>query len=445
MQYQLFLSNTLSKTKELFTAKQKDSVSLYVCGITPYDYSHIGHGRTYINFDLLVRLLKFLNFNVTYVRNITDIDDKLLNKATEQNKNYLDIANFFYQDFQNQMQKLNCLTPTIEPRATESIEKIIAIIDALIQKGHAYQTGHDVYFNIATDADYGKLSKKKQEDLLSGARVELNDLKKNPGDFALWKGNDKNEFWQSPWGYGRPGWHIECSAMIAQHLDLPIDIHAGGIDLIFPHHENEIAQSESATNKALANYWLHNEFININKEKMSKSLNNSIKLNEITQQENPAAFRLYILQHHYKTPIEFSYDGITSAEVALNRLYQLIKQADQSQKTPATKPKNPIFDALITALCDDLNTPKALGIIFENYKLIQQDPELTSHVALIITDILGLSFKEIEKKEVLNITPEIEILIHEREQARHEKNWKKADELRDTLQALGYTIQDKKL
>ena len=444
MKHQILFNNTLSKKKELFNSKNPGAISMYVCGITPYDYSHIGHGRTYINFDLLYRLLNFLSYDVIYVRNITDIDDKLLNKATEQGdiKKYKEIANFFYQDFQTQLQILNCLPPTIEPRATESIDTIIELIRSLMKKGHAYQQGLDIYFDISSDHDYGKLSKRKQEDLLSGARVEVNLSKKNPGDFVLWKGNDKQEFWQADWGYGRPGWHIECSAMISQHMTLPIDIHGGGIDLIFPHHENEIAQSESSTESELARFWLHNEFININKEKMSKSLNNTIKLKDLAQSCHPIAFRFYILQHHYKTPIDFSYEGVTSAGTALKRLHTMLKPA--LEKT-ATEKQNfeshPIAIKVIEALCDDLNSPKALGIIFEHQKQIQENEKLALCIAEITQSIFGISFDTLEKK----ITAEIEKLIVEREQARIEKNWNKADELRTKLQKLGYDVHDKKL
>jgi cysteinyl-tRNA synthetase len=445
MKHTLSLSNTLTRKKELFISLTPDKVQLYVCGITPYSYSHIGHGRTYINFDLLFRLLQSLGYQVTYARNVTDIDDKLLNKATAEGdeNQYQSIAQRYTDDFQHQMNLLACKTPNIEPKATESIEAIITLIQKLMDNGVAYQSGFDIFFDISKASDYGKLSGKKQADLLSGIRVEINEAKKNPGDFVLWKGNNENRFWNSPWGFGRPGWHIECSAMIYQHLHMPIDIHAGGIDLIFPHHENEIAQSEQACQTPLARYWLHNEFININKEKMSKSLGNTITLRELTEKYNPAAFRLYILQHHYKTPIDFSYEGITAAEQALNRLAQILFD----KEFIFTHPLNldclqPLSTDIIAALCDDLNSPQALALIFEHHAKIKNDLLLKKEIAQIVYDILGLSLASTIKEVI--ITPEIEALLNARTEARKNKEWQKADEIRNKLKELGYEVQDKK-
>lgn len=445
----LYLLNTLSRKKELFVPRVSNKVSLYVCGITPYDYTHIGHGRTYINFDVLVRMLKFLGYQVTYVRNVTDIDDKLLNKAIAQGdiNQYLSIADFFTKDYQQQMKALHCLPPTLEPKATESINAIIDLIDRLLKKDIAYVSGHDVYFDVTKAADYGKLSGKNLDDMIAGARVEVSAIKKHPGDFVLWKGNDTGEFWSAPWGYGRPGWHIECSAMVHQHLGSSIDIHCGGLDLIFPHHENEIAQSESGYDAPLARYWLHNEFLNLNKEKMSKSLGNILGLKEVLSQHDPMNFRFYILQHHYRTPIEFTTESLVAAETARVRLVKAFQDAlhvsvDATSVAEAAEESGVIRD-ILAALADDLNTPKALGIMFEHLADIKASKELAALVRFIFEEIMGID-PSISTQEV-SLTPEIEKLIALREEARRNKEWSRADELRDQLIAHGYVPQDKKL
>lgn len=447
MKHSLSLFNTLTRKKELFTVAANNQVQLYVCGITPYSYSHIGHGRTYINFDLLFRLLQSIGYQVTYARNITDIDDKLLNKATAQGdeNQYLSIAEKYTLDFQHQMELLSCKKPTIEPKATESIDAIIELIEKLLEEKKAYQSGLDIFFDTSTAPDYGKLSGKKQSDLRNGIRVELNDAKKNAGDFVLWKGNNEQKFWASPWSFGRPGWHIECSAMIYKHLQMPIDIHAGGIDLIFPHHENEIVQSEQACHKPLARFWLHNEFININKEKMSKSLGNTITLHEITEKYTPAAFRLYILQHHYKTPIDFSYQGMTAAEQTLSRLNSILvgKEDIKNNALIDLSRLQPLTQRMLDALCDDLNSPQALALIFEYQSEIKSNLMLQEEVSLFVEQILGINFSLNEKERLM--TPEIELLINARNEARQNKEWAHADDLRAQLQTLGYHVQDKKI
>lgn len=432
------LYNTLTRTKEPLHLNANEPVKMYVCGVTPYDYAHIGHGRVYVNADLLVRLLRFLGHDVVYVRNVTDIDDKLLAKAAQQGDplNYHSIAEHFTQLFQQEMQQLGCLAPTYEPRVTECIPEIIAFIAGLIDKKHAYVLDGDVYFDVASFPAYGALSKRNLDDMLAGARVDVNEKKRHPADFALWKGNKENMFWQSPWGYGRPGWHIECSVMADKLLGATIDIHGGGMDLIFPHHENELAQSVALHDVPLARVWLHNAFVNINKEKMSKSLGNIISLRNLFEKYDPMVVRFYYLQHHYRSPIDFSDDDMLAAQTAYKRLVAAFDTV-----TPSDAHQVPVN--MIEALCDDLNTPKFFGLVFEQLAACKTDASLASALKKILVSVIGLALKPLPEHEVA-VTPEIQKLIDEREQARKDKNWALADKLRDELIARGYKIQDKK-
>jgi len=447
--YQLKLSNTLTGTKELFTPQKNNAVSLYVCGITPYTYAHIGHARCYTIFDVLYRLLTTLGYNVSYCRNITDIDDKLINRALEtygDAEKYRDLAQKFTAYFHEDLHKLNCLPPTYEPRVTESIQDIIGFVQQLIQKNKAYVHNGDVYFDIASFPAYGKLSKRTRDDMQAGARVAVREDKRNPMDFALWKKAETGPSWESPWGKGRPGWHIECSAMAKKILGETIDIHAGGMDLIFPHHENEIAQSEGLHEKTFARYWLHNAFVNINQEKMSKSLGNFITIRDSFAQAPAHIMRYYLIQHHYRIPLEFIPDDIPGYIKSYEKLcqafapYTPLTTEELRQELSKAQPDS-LLHSLMNALCDDLNIAKFLGILFEHIKDIpaHQAPAIKA----LFTHILGLELLP-EKKE-REITPEMLILINKREEARAQKKWHEADDLRDQLRALGYEVQDKKL
>jgi len=444
----LQLTNSMTGKKQPVSSSNK-SISLYVCGITPYSAAHIGHGRCYISFDVLFRLLTFLGYTVRYCRNITDIDDKLLHVANSlygDKMRYQEVANYFFDQFKKQMTLLQIQEPTVEPRVTEHITSIIHFIEVLIQKGHAYEADGDVYFAIDTYYNYGTLSKQKIDHMLAGARVELNSKKKNPLDFVLWKGEQTN-FWPSPWGNGRPGWHIECSAMAAFYFGSQVDIHAGGLDLIFPHHENEKAQSESRFDVPFAHCWLHNGLVTVNHEKMSKSLGNFITLEDVTTNHHPMVVRYYFLTFHYKSPAEFNYNGLETALKSYERLVQWAQPVWQ-EKAPAfdtsAMQNYPLGTELLAALCDDMNTPAFFGILFENLKLITQDMALHKTVVSFIQQVLGLDLATLPE-QLLVLTPEIEKLITQREQARAEKNWQKADALRDILLEKGYHVQDKKV
>ena len=445
-EYVIKLTNTLTKKEEAFIPQNKEAVSMYICGITPYDYAHIGHGRCYVVFDLLFRLLKILEYKVTYVRNFTDIDDKLLQKAKQDlgdiNK-YKEIANKLMSIFNEAMKQLGCLSPTFEPKITDHIPEIINFVEELLKQNKAYVVGYNVYFDISSFANYGKLSHRKIKDLLAGARVDIDINKKHPADFALWKGNDQKLFWKSPWGYGRPGWHIECSALARKYLGNAIDIHGGGMDLIFPHHENEIAQSESLTGKTLAQFWVHNAFITVNQEKMSKSLENFFTLQDIFKQYDPMILRYYFLQHHYKTPIDFSIEKIEATGKAYKKLADIFVGNGSPAKTSNNNLKSPIIKKMMHALCEDLNTPKLLGIVFEHIQDLKNDTKLKDEVKNFLMASIGLSFKPILEEKTA-ITPEIQKLLEKRQQARLEKNWKLADEIRDKLLEMGVKLHDKK-
>lgn len=443
----LKVTDTLESKKKEFVPLEQHKVKMYVCGVTPYDFSHIGHGRVYVTFDILFRLLKFLGYNVTYCRNFTDIDDKLLNKAQaefgDQHK-YTVVADKFIASFKENMQQLNCQSPTAEPKVTDNIPEIIAFIEGLIANGKAYESQGDVYFHVRSFPEYGKLSKRDIEDLKAGARVEINEKKKDPLDFALWKSEPNGEFWQSPWGYGRPGWHIECSALAKKFLGEQIDIHAGGMDLIFPHHENEIAQSEGLSAKQFSNYWMHNAFVRINKEKMSKSLGNFFTLNDVFKQFNPDVIRFYYISHSYNSPLDFSFDDIEVAQKVYQRLAKIFDAAAAKEFTVQQVMQSDLGKKMVEFLSDDLNTPGLLGLVFEHLKSIENNAVDASMVKFILQSIVGLRLIPLEEK-VVEITPEIEQLLNEREQARIQKDWAKADELRDRLKVLGYEPKDKKL
>lgn len=441
------ITNTLSGKKEVMRTLQPGKVSLYVCGITPYDRAHIGHARSYVSFDLLYRWLTFLGYDVTYVRNFTDIDDKLLQKANTLYGDpllYKKVAATFIAQYQDEMHQLNCTVPTHQPYVTQNIPIIISFIQDLIAKGHAYESHGDVYFSIATFPSYGKLSKQQLAELKAGARIEVGEKKKDPLDFALWKKEAEGTFWQSPWGWGRPGWHIECSALASHYLADQIDIHGGGRDLVFPHHENEIAQSEARSKKQFARYWVHSGLVNINKEKMSKSLGNILAIEDILKQYDPMVLRFYYLSHHYNSPLEFSFEGLEAAQKNYKRLCRLFHPVAVGTFSQKQLEQFPIAQQMLTFLADDLNTPGMFGVLFENLDQLEKDTQQLKAVKQIVHDILGLRLEPVHEKDV-KITPEIQRLLDEREKARATKDFKRADEIRDKLREFGVEVQDKKI
>jgi len=444
---EIFVTNTLSAKKEKFVPLKNNTVKMYVCGITPYDNPHLGHGRVYVTFDILYRLLKFLNYETSYCRNFTDIDDKLLNKAQSElgdKFRYEEIAKRYISSFHEDMQSLNCKAPDFEPRVTQTIPEIIEFIDGLIKAGKAYVVSGDVYYEIRSFPEYCKLSKRKLEDLKAGARVQVDESKRDPLDFALWKSEPDNTFWKSPWGWGRPGWHIECSAMAFKFLGEQIDIHGGGMDLIFPHHENELAQSEGLYNLPFVKYWMHNAFVRIDKQKMSKSEGNFFTLKEIFQKFDPMALRFYYINHNYNIPIDFSFEELEKTQKSYSRICKILSTQDSPDIKEALIKDSLIVSKMLTALCDDLNTAKVIGILFENIGELESNIKERQAVALFMKEILGLSLIPLPEKTVA-ITPEIQSLIDARQQARKDKNWKLSDELRDKLKELGIDVHDRAL
>jgi cysteinyl-tRNA synthetase len=444
----LQLTNTLSGKIELFKPLNSPKVLLYVCGITPYDYAHIGHGRVYVTFDMLFRLLSYLGYEVTYCRNFTDIDDKLMARAQKEYDNELrfkEIADFYINAYQEDMKALDCQPPTYQPCVTDNIDAIILFIKELINAGKAYVVDGDVYYSIKTFPSYGKLSKRNIDDLLAGARVAVNEKKKDPLDFALWKSESEGAYWQSPWGWGRPGWHIECSALARLYLGDTIDIHGGGMDLIFPHHENEIAQTEGLTDLPFARLWMHNAFVRINQEKMSKSLGNFFTLKDVFKEHDPMVVRFLYLQHQYRNPLDFSFEELVNARKTYQRLCTLLEGSPVAPQAQVKElPLDSIPQRMLDFLLHDLNTPGMFGVVFENIKAIQEDPRLKAQVKMILKEILGLELQPLEEKKV-TITPEIEALLAAREEARAKKDWAQSDALRDQLKALGVEVQDKKV
>ena len=438
------LTNTLTGNKEAIQTDENGKISLYVCGITPSNYAHIGHGRCYVLFDVLYRFLKSQNYSVTYCRNITDIDDKLLDAAEKEGdrSKYQLVADKYLTYFFEDMESLNCLFPDKQPRATETINEMIELIQTLIDKGHAYAVDGDVYFSVRSHPEYGKLSNRNLDDMQAGARVDVNSKKKDPFDFALWKAEPEGTFWKSPWGYGRPGWHIECSAMVNTFLGKTISVHGGGMDLIFPHHENERAQSECANDALFSKLWMHIAFVQVDKQKMSKSLGNFFTLRQVFEQFDPMVIRFYILKHHYRTPLDFSFDDLQAAQKAYQKLCKAFSSMEcVVPKTVQCSLESPVICKMLDYLQDDLNTVGVFGVVFEHLTNLKAEACL---VKSFLQDILGLSLEPLPEKKVI-ITPEIQALIDQREAARKAKDWKTADELRDTLIELGVELQDKKL
>ncbi|MDM8563581.1 cysteine--tRNA ligase, partial [Candidatus Marithioploca araucensis] len=429
--------------KEPFTPIKPGKVGIYICGMTVYDYCHVGHARVMVVFDVVVRYLRSLGFSVTYVRNITDIDDKIIRRANENGEEINQLTARFIQAMHEDTDALGVLRPDIEPRATDSIPEIIAMVQRLFDNGYAYLTDNgDVCYAIQKFADYGKLSSKKIEELRAGERVEINDSKQHPLDFVLWKAAKPGEpSWESPWGTGRPGWHIECSAMSTHCLDNHFDIHGGGADLQFPHHENEIAQSECATGEPFVNVWMHNGFVRINDEKMSKSLGNFFTVRDVLKRYQPEVVRYFILTSHYRSPLNYSDQELDSAKQALTRLYTALRGLPDTNESCPDETYKQRFQV---AMDDDFNTPEALAVLFNlSHKINKIRSDNLSLAVLLggelrrLGNILGLLQAEAEtylqgsemRAEDLSAA-EIEKLIAERNAARARKDWAGADRIR---------------
>ncbi|TQV86518.1 cysteine--tRNA ligase [Aliikangiella coralliicola] len=455
----LRIYNSISQGKQEFKPIEPGKVRMYVCGITIYDYSHIGHARTFVAFDVIARYLRYSQFDLTFVRNITDIDDKIIARANENNESINELTNRFEKIMHEDFDSLGMIKPDIEPKATESIKEIIDIIELLIEKDFAYQGANgDIYYHVSKFADYGKLSKQNLEALQAGERVEVASDKKSPMDFVLWKMAKAGEpSWESPWGDGRPGWHIECSAMSKKCLGEHFDIHGGGSDLQFPHHENEIAQSEAANGCCFANTWIHTGMVQVDKEKMSKSLNNFFTIRDVLAQYRAESVRYFMVSSHYRSQLNYSEDNLKSADAGLERLYLALRDLDLS-KLPSVSADNPYITKFKQAMDDDFNTPEALAVLFELAKEINRvkasNVEAARELAAILIelgDVLGLLQQSPEAflksgagdAAADDETSEIDAMIAERNQARAEKNWAKADEIRDKLQQMGIVLEDK--
>ena len=450
----LCIYNTLTHEKEEFRPINKGKVGIYVCGLTVYDYTHLGHARMLVSFDVIVRHLRAKGFEVTYVRNITDIDDKILARATENKEVFSDLTARFIASMHEDEKALSVLPPDIEPRATEHIASMISMINTLVQKDYAYKAENgDVYFSVVNFPEYGQLSKKKMDELLDGARVGVGELKRDPRDFVLWKSSkDGSVGWDSPWGYGRPGWHIECSAMSTEALGNNFDIHGGGSDLLFPHHENEIAQSQCATGCKFANFWMHNGPLRVDNEKMSKSLDNFFTVREVLKSYSPEVIRYLLISSHYRSPINYSEQSLQQSAKALERVYIGLKGLELKSAKSLTNSR--YERAYFEAMDDDFNTPEALGTLFEmvaeinkirstNFDLACQLGKLLLRLGNFL-GILNLSPEEfLRGEDDLNINrSEIDNLIQERETARAVKNWQRADEIRDQLLKMKVVVED---
>jgi cysteinyl-tRNA synthetase len=453
----LRIFNTLSDDKEEFVPLTPGKVR--VCGVTVYDSAHLGHCRFLLTFDVIYRYLLFRGYDVIYARNFTDVDDKIIKRAHDEQVDCATITDRYIAEFQSDSESLGLLAPTIEPRATQHIGEIIEIIEQLEQRGLAYRVDGDVFYSVAGFAGYGKLSRKKIDELAAGARVEVDERKRSPLDFALWKSSKPGEpIWDSPWGPGRPGWHIECSAMSTKYLGQPFDIHGGGRDLIFPHHENEIAQSEGAYDQALARYWIHNGFLYIDQEKMSKSLGNFLTIREILEEFDAAALRHYFLSSHYRSPMDFSKEGLSEAARATDRIYETI---DRLQRSVAgidrAVPDPGLIEAFRREMDDDFNTPRALALIFDEVRALNRlldekkskGIEAKSAALRTICDTLGLlraGYADAKKQRFLKkgdlTIVQIEEGINLRNQARQKKNWQEADRIREALSQHGVVLED---
>ncbi len=452
--------NSKNRRKEEFVPIHPGEVRMYACGPTVYDYFHIGNARPFIVFDVLRRYFEHRGYKVTFVQNFTDIDDKMIKRANKEGITVKELGDRFIKEYYQDAQALGVRPATVHPRATEHIPQIIALVQKLIDKGLAYEVNGDVYFDTSAFPAYGALSGQNLEDLEAGARVEVDNVKKNPADFAVWKAQKPGEpAWESPWGMGRPGWHIECSAMSMTYLGETFDIHGGGKDLLFPHHENEVAQSEGATGKPYVHYWMHNGFINVDNEKMSKSLGNFFTVRDILKEYDAEDVRMFMLSAQYRSPINFSREMIAQAHSSLSRLYTardqmtfLLQHAperelNEEEKAFVQRVQEHVakFDA---AMDDDLNTADAMGAIFElvrdaNLNLNADTAKAAIQAALDalleLCDVLGLLMKKAS-----DLPADIQALADERVQARKDKNWKRSDELRDQLKELGYTVEDTK-
>jgi len=477
----LAFHNTLTGETAPFEPVRAGEVGLYVCGPTVYDRNHIGHARSFIFFDVVVRYLRFAGYRVTFVRNITDVDDKIIKRANEEGIPSGELAARFIAMFTRDVAALGCVAPDIEPRATEHVAEMIELMRVLEERGLAYRSEGDVYFSVAKLPSYGKLSKRRLEDLMVGARVEVGERKRDPLDFVLWKGAKPGEpVWESPFGPGRPGWHLECSAMSTKYLGQPFDIHGGGEDLIFPHHENEIAQSEGATGTSFSRYWLHHAFVRINAEKMSKSLGNFLTIEEVLQRMSVEAFRLFLVSTHYRSPIDFTDQGLLDAQRGAMRVHETMARLEQALGGAGGAaggdlgPAQTFRDQFVAAMDDDLNTARALGVIFEEIREINRildgldasdgggdrhragahRAELEAHHRNLLeeTGVLGVlrrpasAYLESEKGRHLASTgvdpAEIERLIGERTAARKARDFKRADEIRNELLARGVALKD---
>jgi len=469
--------NTLTGEKENFIPVKSGKVGMYVCGITAYDVCHLGHARSAIVFDIIRRYLKYRGYDVTMVKNITDIDDKIIRRAEEENSSTQEIARRYTEEYYRDMEALGVDRADIEPKATEHIKEMIGMIQTLIDRGFAYVVDGDVYFEVNKFPEYGKLSKKKTEELMAGARVEVDAKKKNPLDFALWKASKEGEpSWDSPWGHGRPGWHIECSAMSMKYLGEEFDIHGGGADLIFPHHENEIAQSEASTGRKFVKYWIHNGFITVDKEKMSKSLGNFFTIKEILDRYDPEVVRCFLLTTHYRSPIEFSDKQLNEVEASLDRYYSTVLRINDFMKSTGTAEKstrseeleeviNSFKERFLTAMDDDFNTALALGHIFELIRELnrfldarpsgQKARELLSKAKKLLSEagsVLNIFnrtpdewYRSLMRVKKIGISEE-ELLkrIAERQEARKAKDWEKADRIRKEVEEMGIILEDKR-
>ncbi len=467
----LRIYNTLSGKKEEFVPITANKAGMYVCGPTVYDTSHIGHARSVVVFDMVYRWLMQLGYEVTYVRNFTDVDDKIIKKSNETGESCTAITTKYIDEFHDEMDALNVLRPTIAPKATEHIDHIIRFVQRLIDQGKAYHVpGGDVYFSISSFNEYGKLSHRNPDDMQAGARIAVDEKKRSPMDFTLWKPAKPGEpSWDSPWGKGRPGWHIECSAMSYEYLGESFDIHGGGKDLIFPHHENEIAQSEAIFGVPFVKYWIHNGFVDINNEKMSKSLGNFTMIKEVLANYSPEVIRMFLLSKHYRSPIDYNENSMREVSVGLDRIYAFLERLDKAGITPETAggEHGPLWADIVEALNDDFNSAKAMAEIFDavkkGNKLLddandapgESDRKLLAGIYADIrfaSKILGIfmmsasdyfAAKKDRAMSDQDVDPAmIEGLIAERAAARKSKNFARADEIRDELLAMKIVLED---